>query len=214
MRCRARIWFGAAVVACLAAAVSSATARRIEVSNQQFLQIWSQAVFEAEGFATMSCPLTLEGSFHSRTLSKVSGQLIGYVTRARVRGGATECNNTGTATVLTETLPWHLRYDSFRGTLPGITGIRVQMVGAAFKARPTGSVECLARTEAAHPGYGIAEITAEGVARTARADETATIPAGGNLLCEIFPTNGRFRGTAEVFVLGSTTTRISVRLVQ
>jgi hypothetical protein len=188
-------------------AVSSASARRIEVSNQNFLAIWTSLRF-ASGALGVNCKVTLEGSFHSRTLSKVSGQLIGYVTEAEVAG---EMCTGGSATVLRENLPWHVRYSSFTGTLPNITGIRIQLIGARFAVEL--GIECLATTTAAAPAFGLITI-ASGVAREIRAE--GTIPCierlGGSV-------NGTFSGTGEVFLQtplgrGLISTRINVRLVQ
>jgi hypothetical protein len=189
-------------------AVSTAAARRLEASNQRFLGIWTSLEFTVEGLSPILCPMTVEGSFHSRTISKVSGSLIGYLTNARIRA---PCTN-GTATVLTATLPWHVRYSSFSGTLPNITRVALQLVGTAFRVESGGSV-CLVRTTAAAPAIGNIELSG-GVGQILRADETRLIPLNEGGVCDFFSLNGSFRGSAEVFLLGSTTTRITVRLVQ
>jgi hypothetical protein len=222
MRTRSKLLLAAmTATAFMSFAVSGAQARRIFLSNTRYQAIWPLLTFEIQGQATISCPVTLEGSFHSATLSKVSGQLIGYVTSAKVRGATlADCNNTGQARVNSETLPWHMRYLSFRGTLPVITGITLQLIGANFNVDPAGELpNCNARTTAANPGVGIANVVngAEAgnrIARTLEADPTRTIPVGGSFICEIFASNSDFRGTAEVFLQGSTSTRILVRLVQ
>jgi hypothetical protein len=193
-------------------AVSTASARRFEVSEQRFRAIWTLLNFEVSGTATIQCPVTLEGSFHSKILSKVSGQLIGYITRAFVRGDSTSCLNTGTARVNAETLPWHVQYLRFIGSLPAITEIEIQLVGADFNVDPASIFlpNCRARTEQLHPAKGIILLTS-GSANRLRANENARIPLPG--ICE-FAEESNFSGTAEVFGLGSTTTRITVRLVQ
>ena len=104
-------------------AVGTASARRFELSNQRWLAIWTSLEFTVGSCEPVLCPVTLEGSFHSRTLSKVSGQLVGHVTAAFVRN---PCTN-GTATMLSKRLPWHLRYDRFIGALPNITGIKASV---------------------------------------------------------------------------------------
>jgi hypothetical protein len=201
----------------LGAAVSTASARRIEVSNQSFRAVWTSLEFTGRepfgGTLIVRCPVTLEGSLHSRTLSKVSGQLIGYVTNAQVRGEEPPCEG-GTATILSETLPWHIRYDSFRGTLPTITGVRVQLINASFLININPGIPCLFSSTTARPAFGIIEITG-GVATKLRADETSQIPRFNAPLNSGFcPAEGSFKGTAELFLQGSTTTRINVRLVQ
>jgi hypothetical protein len=215
MRTRSKLLLAALMAAVfMSLAVSAASARRFELSNQRYLAIWPLLTFEAPGTATIRCPVTLEGSFHSRTLSKVSGQLIGYVTSAKVRGAVnSDCNNDGTARVNTETLPWHMRYLSFIGGLPNISGITIQLVGADFNVKPNNIFlpNCRVRTTAREPGVGIAEIAAGGVARTLRADETRGITPTG--ICELGGATD-FRGIAEVFLQASLTTRITIRLVQ
>jgi hypothetical protein len=181
------------------------------MSSQRFLVIWPLLSFET-GAATISCPVTLEGSFHSATVAKISGSLLGNTTNATIRGGRAECNETGTARVLSETLPWHIRYDRFIGALPNITEIRLQLVGARFMIRTNGGLECLAGSTARDPAMGYVVRDAGGIARRVRADEGATLPLGGGFLCEIAG-NANYRGTAEVFVQVSTT-RIVVTLVQ
>jgi hypothetical protein len=194
--------------AVLLVAVGSASARRLQLSTHLFLAIWTSLEFVIEGSSPILCPVTLEGSFHSRTLSKVSGQLIGYITKAKVQA---VCTN-GNASVLSETLPWHVRYSSFIGALPSITGVALQMVGMSMSIEEAlGS--CLWRTTASAPFSAILQLE-NGVARTLRADETGLIPLNEAGICEFFNLNLRYRGTAEAFVQGSTSTRITVRLVQ
>lgn len=207
MRTRSKlVLIGLATAMLFSLAVTSASARRIEISNQSWLAIWTSLNFTPEGgtVATL-CEVTLEGSYHSKTISKVSGQLIGYVTNAAVNGA--ECTN-GSATVLSENLPWHVRYDRFSGTLPTITSIRQQLVGARFRIANPFGIACLSTTTAAAPGFGTINI-ASGIART--------IGAEGSIPCGII--RGTFEGTGEVFLQtpsngGLISTRINVRLVQ
>ena len=200
-------------------AVSAAQARRIWVSNTRYQAIFTLLSLEIEGIGTIGCPITVEGSFHSASVSKVSGLLAGYVTSAKVRGGSPECLNTGTLRVNTETLPWHIRYDSFAGTLPTIERIRLQLIGSVFEVDPAGSTpKCRARTTAANPGVADVVLT-EGtggnrIAKEDRVNEAARIPVGGEFFCEISGTTSNFHGTGEVFLQGSTSTRVLVRLIQ
>jgi hypothetical protein len=194
--------------ALLSLAVSSASARRLEISNTNFRIVWTSLEFIAP-FTRVLCPVTLEGRFHSRTISKVSGQLIGYVTSAFVGSACTG----GSGRALTETLPWHVQYLGFRGTLPIIEGgIRLILVGARFRIINGGGTACLAGTTQASPGGAIATPGAGGLIRTLRADESLRIPLEGGFSCAIAG-SGTFQGTGEVFLQG-TTTRIFVRLVQ
>jgi hypothetical protein len=194
----------------LSFAVSGASARRIQTSEQGFLARWTNVAFNAGG-NRISCPVTLEGSFHSKTTSKVCGQLIGYVTRAQIPGAAPPCVG-GTATMLTETLPWHIQYNSFAGRLPSITRIRVTIVQTRFQIA-SGGVTCLAGSTQEHPEGGDINIGASGEGRTLTALPEFTIPLGGEFLCNIAG-NGNFEGTGEVFTLATPQVRLTVRLVQ
>jgi hypothetical protein len=186
----------------LLAAASTANARRFQISERGFRTVFAPLTMGAEGQQPVVCGLTLEGSFHSRTITKVVGALIGYVTNAEVANCTRE-----TARVLKETLPWHIQYVSFSGTLPNISSIRDAVTGFSFLVRAFGFVSCLYRSETAHPAFGEI-LLSSGVANRERADESTLQPGTG--LCP----EGFFQGTGENFVLGSTTTRITITLVQ
>jgi hypothetical protein len=198
----------------------SASARRLALSSQQLLATWSSLAWEnVTGTVAVSCPMELEGTFHSSTLSKVSGQLVGYITRATIAGettGAEPPCTGGTLTVLTATLPWHIRYQSFAGTLPNIERIVVQFVGVSVMISMNNGFLCLMATTAVNPIRSIITREAGGSATAIRADEASTIPVTG-AFCN-FGGNGRLKGTGEVFQqipgLGLSTTRIRVTLVQ
>jgi hypothetical protein len=77
------------------------------------------------------CRVTLAGQFHSQQIVKRSLSLVGTITSASI--GELVCSGSPAASVvlLTETLPWHVRYDSFEGRLPAIQAIKLSIVGAA-----------------------------------------------------------------------------------
>jgi len=102
-------------------------AGRFSISSSTFRQTYSTISFEGGLFGTVRCPVTLEGSFHSRTMAKTAESLIGLITRAIV--GEAACAS-GRARFKTETLPWHIRYSSFTGTLPTITAVKRVSFGA------------------------------------------------------------------------------------
>lgn len=205
------VFAGLAATMLLSFTVGSASARRFEVSEQGFLARWSPLIFRT-GSTRTSCPVTLEGSFHSKTLSKVCGQLIGYVTTAQVGTGEPPCQG-GTARALTETLPWHILYVSFAGRLPNITSIRIKLIGARFQINVSGNV-CLAGTTSAHPAFGDINVGTRGEANTLRALPEFTIPIEGPEFICPFVSPGVFEGTAEVFTLITPQARIIVKLVQ
>ncbi|MGN6189053.1 MAG: hypothetical protein ACTHOE_09150 [Conexibacter sp.] len=130
----------------LATLVSTASATQLETSSQTLRTAFTSVRIRETFGSTTGCAMTLEGSLHSRTIQKVAGTLIGYITSAHL-GTCTA----GTATILTETLPWHIRYLAFRGTLPNITSLISNVIGFAFKFRfPTGA-NCLARSTPEEP---------------------------------------------------------------
>jgi hypothetical protein len=189
-------------------AVAGASARRIETSSQNFLAKWASLGFGDEGGVSVSCPVTLDGSFHSRTTSKVSGQLIGYINRAFV--ATTACVG-GTARANTETLPWHIQYNSFVGTLPAISGVNLTLIGAKFEVLAS-EVRCTSQTSQATPGWGRVLIEPRGRVTGLRALEEHKITLGGSFFCG-FVSPGFFSGTASVTVT-NTATAITIRLVQ
>jgi hypothetical protein len=191
----------------LAHAVDSASANHLSYSSQGFRIVWTSLTFsEAGGNFPIRCPVTLEGSFHSATVAKVREALVGYITRAIVNNpGCTE----GQATILRESLPWHVRYQSFTGALPAITGVRHYLIGAAFQIEPGLGIVCLARSSERFPAAGDAQREAGGNVTTLEPDSTLAIPVTGTAC----PEAGIFSGSGEVFVLGSSERRVKLSLI-
>lgn len=132
----------------LAALVGAASANRLSQSSGTWRATWA-SVEVSGGFGTTGhCSLTLEGSVHSRTITKTAGALIGYITRA----SAGPCG-AGAATVLTATLPWHIRYASFSGTLPNISSTSTTIIGFAFQFTETifDGLKCLLTSSPTEP---------------------------------------------------------------
>jgi hypothetical protein len=196
--------FTAAAV--MAAAVSSASARRIELTERRFRIVWTGLEFLHSTDTPIRCPVTLEGSYHSRTISKVSGALVGYVTSAAV--GPT-CTG-GSARALTETLPWHVQYNSFSGTLPNISSVTQTLVGVRLAMTVTFGAFCLFGTTQESPLWMEALNENNGIIIGVLSEHS--IPLGGSFVCE-FGGTIEARGTGQVTVLGATT-RIRIRLVQ
>ncbi len=120
-----------AVIA-LASFVSSAVAARISTSGSRIvLRSLGKMTFEPNifGFGMLECRLSLEGTLHNGLLEKVSGILLGYITRASFES----CSG-GVFATLTENLPWHIRYAAIAGTLPSaVTSLLVMLVGFEFQ---------------------------------------------------------------------------------
>ncbi|HEX7290289.1 MAG TPA: hypothetical protein VF250_04090 [Conexibacter sp.] len=206
----------AAIVAALTLAfgVQAASARTFNWSNQQFRITWRELKFFDQGFAEFValCPVTMEGSFHSRTIAKVVESLIGYITRAAVSealcrdpaGGAAE------ARFLPETLPWHIRYAGFQGTLPNITRIRVRILRVAYE-------DVIRGTPCLFSGL-TTPINAEffreafGVITAFEFEAATTLPAAaGN--CVGLAIRGGLERISTTFTLLNSTTRITVTLI-
>jgi hypothetical protein len=197
------------VTACvLALSVAVAPASRLGVTNQTFSITWNGVRFN-EGRAV--CPVTLEGSLHQQTMAKSAGALIGYVTHAR-----TSTCSVGTAVLLTAedrqttTLPWHIRYGLYTGTLPTIATVRWLIVGLSY--RIVKELEfCLYTSTAAHPALLDLTREAGGAITTARFFGTEGIPlVAGNIgVCEA---SGLLGGAGDMTLPGSAT-RLRLSLI-
>jgi hypothetical protein len=172
---RAKFMLAAAVAAAvLGAIVSTTSANRIAISEQTFRATWSRIRFI--GFAMIDCHLTIEGSFHSRTGSKIAENLVGYITRSML--AETQCTG-GSARILAETLPFHIRYGGFEGTLPTITGFTLKIIGSKFLVQVAGiaPAKCLYTSSATSPLKDVVKRnTATGVAESIRVEEPTQIP--------------------------------------
>jgi hypothetical protein len=221
MRTRGKLLLTAVTAAIvLGSLIAGAGARRFQLSNQNFRAVWEdlRTIAPTVGF-NIGCSVTLEGSFHSRTISKVCGQLIGYVTRAILRhvcetnpGEVWILNGTETQEGITtpNTLPWHIRYGSFAGILPRITRLNIQVIGTSLLTLFAG-IKCLYRSTTAAPTIMEFEVI-EGKLERLRHNEGTTIPIKEEMLgCE---PSVRLAHDAPVTLLGSTTTRINISLVQ
>lgn len=199
-----KLWLaclGATVV--LGVQVGGASARNLSISSQTLRATWTSVSFTAPAASVnVRCQMTLEGSFHSRTIAKVAGALVGYITRA----GFTACSGTDWR-VLTETLPWHTTYQGFSGTLPGITSIRTTLVRPGFQiiASYFGiPVTCTYRTSNVNLQY----------TREAGGALTTVSLEGRNLIPDEFGCeNGGLSGTSTSLTVLNSTTRLTVTLI-
>jgi hypothetical protein len=213
MRVSAKLGLAALAAALLlSAAVSTASAGRLSVSNQNLRVTWSRLEFQAPSRSvTVRCQVTLEGSFHSRTITKTPGTLIGALTRINVK---TETCTGGRAQP-SRPAPWHVTYEGFTGTLPNITSVRLLLARFQFDIIAIG-VTCRMGT-ATDNVTGSAALNATG-------EVTSLAPVGGrntaNLLegpggGEFFgcPSSGVLVGTEGVVTVLNSTTRIRVTLI-
>lgn len=209
---------GLAATLLMAFAVNTASANKLSIDNQLFRVTWTNLTFFSdENETTIACPVTLEGSFNSRTIAKVFRALIGRVTKAAL----TNANCTGgRATILTATLPWHVTYLGFIGRLPNIRGFILLLRRPAFQIEGSGTfTQCLYEDrgtnfeEAAAGTIEVNETT--GVATTLEPERSIRTPfiTGGGLAPGLCPRQGGFRGTGQTTLLGSSTTRIRITLI-
>lgn len=206
----------------LAAAAGATPGANLSFSNRSFRIVFQPIEFIVPGLGTVTCHATWEGAFHSTSIAKVLGNLIGYVTRAFIHRPLPLCGG-GFAWILNgseeievlrvipaTTLPWHIRYRSFSGTLPNITAITVDIVDLAFMTRIFETL-CLYKSTAASPARVIFTVNAEGQVTVGKIDETVAIPRfSGAMAC---PATATIRAQGGVRLLGSTTTLIFVSLI-
>jgi len=196
---------GLAAALTMALAVGSASANTLSYSDLGFRIVWSTLTFsESGGNFPIRCPVTLEGSFHEHTFAKVSEELAGYITSASV-GACQE----GDATILEESLPWHVAYRSFSGTLPRIVLVSYYLIGAAFQVEIGLGIICLAQSTTEFPAAGEATRESGGDVISLRPDSSLPIPVTGTNC----PLAGIFSGSGEVHVLGSSEQRVVLTLV-
>jgi hypothetical protein len=205
----------------LSAMVSTASARNLSVSNQNIRATWTLLEFAVSREVSVRCQVTLEGSFHTRTIAKVADALIGAITRAIVKQEACR-EGTGSAfngveryngTTTPNTLPWHITYRSFRGTLPNIESIRIALSRFRFGIRDSfglctgqyGNESDAVQADAAREaGGGISSLTpVEG------SNSATLIRRDAGILC---PSPGVLKGRGEVMLLGATT-KITLTLI-
>ena len=208
MRKRSLLVFaGLAAAAALASATGTAGARNFALGNWErgfritFTELGLFNTSAREGIPGFTCKVTMEGSFHSSTIRKVTLARIGHITRARFD----QCLDGATVRALTTTLPWEVRYDSFSGTLPLIDSVEVDIVGAGieFTYEPFYG-PCLIRTTVNEP------IQLELVLAFDWVAEVKTV--GMNTIRELFCPRIWFEGGGQATVLNGTAT-IRVRLI-
>lgn len=202
----------------LALALSTASASRLSTTNQNFRITWRSLEFAGEG-ATIRCPLTLEGSFHTRTIAKVERALVGAVNKANVNSA--NCTNGTIATfngveryngtTSPNTLPWHLTYLGFTGTLPNITAVIFLLERDRFGWISSGL--CTGQYGTSEDRIGFLFLLSAGVVGEASPREGQNIAhlsrRDGGLVC---PSQVTLRGSGAVTLQGAPT-RITLTLI-
>lgn len=205
----------------LGLAVSSASAGRFSTSNTRFRFTWSAlGIGEPLGAnITLTCRVTLEGSFHSATIRKVPRALIGAITRGIVDSSNCRGNQEPTRlTILQESLPWHVTYESFRGTLPNITEISLLM--QRYELQLSATVLFVTGFCLYLDGGAPEEALTLAIVRNGSGQLVeASFPSGrrgrflrGSPVPEMCPAQISLNGRGETFLLGNTS-RILVTLI-
>jgi len=181
--------------------VSAAFAGNFEVSNKTLRATFREVEVEVPLVPIVRCEVVLESVLHSRTMPKVIGSLIGFVTRVTVNA----CVN-GTAIIQGERLPWHIRYSNFQGALPNITSVITHILGAGVRIREAGGLECLILSSAAEPVIGTYHRDLSG---------HLTFGLGGRIRtgAECFGVVGTVRSDSPQIFISNTTIATSLRLI-
>jgi hypothetical protein len=197
MRTSAKLGLTALMAALLfASALSTASARNLSTNEQNIRTTWSSLEFQTS-LVTLRCQVTLEGSFHSRTIPKiVRTLLIGAITRVAIKRESCANGQFGI-----RGLPWHITYEGFTGILPNITSVLLLLQRFLYELiNPSGLLRtCRYGTATDHVTYS-ASLNAERLVTTlvpvANANTSNLLEGalGGLTGC---PTTLRFVGRAE-----------------
>ncbi len=165
-----------AAVLLLGVAAGAASANRLSLTKESFRLVWlaTERLQIEESGSTVRCPLSLDGAFTSRTLSKVSGITIGSVETA-IFANTMGCEG-GIIEQLSPNLPWRLQYLAFAGRLPNITSLKIQILRMALSITPTLGMTCLLRTTQTFPAQFMINETAEHRLTTVEPIGTTTVP--------------------------------------
>jgi hypothetical protein len=179
-----------AAVMGMAIATGVASANRLSLDDQDFAFRFPEFTITAGGIGEVTCPATLTGRAHSSTFVKASRSLVGFVNSATVDDSRCEG---GGVTVLSESLPWHVTYDSFVGTLPNITRIVQAVVGLSAQAE-VGGVTCLAALTESDPLMAILDFqNGRLILEIVSAEEIDTTDVDGGSLCDLFGVRAELR---------------------
>jgi len=207
----------------MATAVGIASARNLSVSNQNFRIVWTPLEFNAPEGTRVRCNVTMDGTFHTRTIAKVANALLGYVTRAiveqpscresvfntAVRAIPWNGTETSLGATIANSLPWHVTYLTFTGTLPNISGVGLLLHRVRFTLEiPLTS--CLA-------SYGRDDTRLTGTVNLSSGVATTLTPGTNRaprfqLIRGTCPPEGSFSGPGAI-TLFNNTSRITVTLI-
>lgn len=186
----------AVVVLGMLAGAASATGM-LSSSSQTFRAVFPRVDFRG-GFGTTECPMTLEGSLHSRNIVKTRGILIGYITRVIVG----PCIR-GLMTMLFTT-SWHIGYEDFSGVLPFINKIKTKIRNWWRQIREPFGITCLMAAEEGEP------VTMEFTREAGGALTSAVLGGTIETNCGV---PGTIAATSNSLTVLNSATRITVTLI-
>jgi hypothetical protein len=208
---------GALAAAAIVAAIAGA--RNLSMSDGNIRATFREFRSGGSGGSVdIRCPLTLEGSFHSRTYAKVRSTLVGQITRAAM---GHPCTGTGgemyvlngvevqEGRAVPNSLPWHLRYFAFSGTLPRLSSVTFDIVGFSWIYPPFGEI-CLYRSTEANPARFVWNVASEGRVTGIQAESTPPVLLNsGGFLC---PREITYANSGTIARL-NTSTAITITLI-
>jgi hypothetical protein len=219
MRKRTRLLFAAvATTLVLGVLAGSASATRLGLNVSTFSATWSTMSLSG-AFSEVLCPVTLEGTFHRMTLAKVADSLVGVVTRARIEEASCTARAPGVTgrAILLSSLPWHITYRSFTGTLPRIESVKLAVINLMVLVSTQNSresISCLFVATSARPLVLKANLNlTTGVLENLQVEEANRILLS-NFQPERCPQEGLLGGTTNfVGPLPGSRTSITITLV-
>lgn len=182
----------------LGALVGGANARILSSSSQTWRATFRTVTFNGV-FGNIRCSLSLEGSFNARTIGKTAVSILyGHVNSANLGPCAT-----GTATILRATLPWHVGFYRYFGTLPNVTVIGLIIRTFSIRIREPFAT-CLATSSNESPA--VLNLNRELGGAVATAELGGTIPTSCGA-------TGSFESSRDPFTVSGSATRITITLI-
>jgi hypothetical protein len=187
----------------LASAGGLASARSLSISNQNVRATWSRLEFTGSGIA-IRCPVTIEGSYHARTIAKVIGNLKGAIRQVTIKNES--CTG---GTLAIERPPWHWTYEGFTGTLPNITATRLLMTRRRWILTSSG-LRCT---------YGNETDRVTFTSALSGGTVTSFTPDAGNAIHKVAPSElfcpetVSLSGSEGAEMVSGTTTRLTITLI-
>lgn len=188
--------------AILASIAQTAAASRFGFNTGSHRVTWSSLEFgNTLNETVVRCKVTLEGSFHSLTVAKTTGLLIGYITRFTKNA----CTNGDISDLFERTaLPWHRVYLTYFGSLPNFISDFVNWLRGVRIDITAGGITCTLATETENPA-SLRYAIESGTVTSAAFDSRTTIPLRGGPFGACALGRGYIAGTGTVTQTGSST---------